>query len=1197
MKFIVRRPTARKSNHPTRWMITMVLAWCFVSLIQAEPLEPDIYVPYEDLAHLIDPADKAVLMDRAEFETLLAAAEANARASETIELGQVRQGEYLAEVTGDTVTLTGNLEVVSLGKGPIAVPLGFAQIGLTRVVLDGQPAPLGYDDRGRLTLIVTAKGSHRLEVEGTTKLTELSTGGMQFGVSLPAAVAGHMTLGVPGDIEVHATMPIRKSHYDHQNDRTDAELALGGCAQVTVVLLGNGRQQEDRAILLGESATTVHVTRSHQVLGCLYTVQVLRRGARELRLQLPSEWTLTEVTCPNLVKWSVDTLEESQALKMLTVRLRSEKVGTTVLHIKASAPAGTSEQGDDGWHGPRVMLVDASYQRGYMTVSIDEGLSVRAESLTDARREDIPAAASLPGMVVGPAGRLYFHWGRNWSLNLELAAVELRRSIKERQRISISPEMVTLKGDFEVTAIGRELFDMSFELPPQWQIKTVQVDKQETGFEYRVMEEAGRRLLKIELPRPIRPEKIANVTIELQHVPSRWDWPSDAAARNISVPLIGSRGQTVSGDVLISALDDLDASPQEVPEALEVVPVGRMASLGIQSSVQYAYSYNRPAEGQIQLQISRRRPRTSGNAVGLVTVEPHAYTGRWRITYSVSRASAKSLYLLADKSLGQEIEITSATVPISSKSIVAPDESTLSLSDELTQRYNLWLLNLDHKAIGDVVIDAHYERPRPSESFEIPLVRSVCDEQSSEYLAVQASEELALTMKASQVKEIDAIDLPPLPVEAHRVLGAFRLDSATTAAGSAAAIALETAVHENYEIPSALATSVELTTYLDLQGGQRTEVRFDIVNAGQQFLRIRLPDGAELWSLRVGDQQVKPQQGAGGEYQVALGPLTKPTTVKVVYTYQPVSPALRRGGPGEPNLERLSLGGVALPGVEINQMGWKVIPPPDYTVSSQETKMQTSNLRRPVPAFVKFWNAFIKHGFFSPVLIPSLSRVRQYSYRADRIGFMGGETSEISASLAKRGVEGEEVMGDMLYGESQGGMGGYAARGVTPAPAVANIPAPTPPQGSTPVQQKVAGIRLTGQGQRTLPVDLVPTPGTGPLVTFTGLGDTGLVIGLTNQTRQMNRWALGFILIAIIGTALIRRRVRSQMGLVVVVLFVSSLLALWLPATTDYANGAFTAGAALVPLYVFIALAQCLWNRLFVQRTMISFFGTEENQR
>ena len=1166
MKYIVRRPSissmGKQVAHPTCWVIFMLAVWCFVPLIQAEPLKPDIYVPYEDLAHLIDPADKAVLMDRAEFETLLAAAEATARASETIELGQVRRGEYLAEVTGDTVTLTGTLQVVSLGKGPVAVPLGFAKIGLTRVVLDDGPAPLGYDEKGRLTLIVPAKGEHRIEVEGTTKLEELSSGGMQFGVSLPAAAAGHMKLGMPGDIEVHATVPILQSHYDKPTDRTDAALALGGRSQVTVVLLGNGRQQEDRAILLGESATTVHLTRSHQVLGCLFTVQALRRGTRELEFQLPAEWTITEVTCPDLVKWSVDMIEEPQALKTLTVRLRSEKVGTTVLHIKASAPVGQPERTENRWHGPRVRLVDASYQRGYMMVSIDEGLSVRAEALADARREDVSAMASLPGMVSGPAGRLYFHWGRNWSLNLELATVELRRSIKERQNISVSPEKVTLKGDFEVTAIGRELFDMSFVLSPQWKIGNVQVNTQESGFEYRVVEQAGQRLLHIELPRPIRPEKVANVTIELQHVPSRWHWPSGAAARSITVPLIESRAQTVSGDVLVSALDDLDALPQNVPDDLDVVPVGRMVSLGIRSSVQYAYSYNQPMAGQIELQVSRRRPRISGYAVGLVTVNPHESTNDWRITYTISRASARRLYLLVDKSLGEEIEITSATVPISSKSIIALNQAPMSLSNELTRRYNLWLLNLDHKAFGDVVIDVHYEYPRVSASFEVPLVRAVCDEQSSEHVAIQASEDLALTMNASQAKEIDAIDLPPLPVQADRVLGAFRLDSVTTAVGSAAAITLETAVHENYEIPTALATSVELTTYLDIQGGQRTEAKFDIVNAGQQFLTIRLPDGAELWSLRVGDQQVKPQQGTGGDYQVALGLVTKPINVKVVYTYQP----------DESDLEQLSLGGVDIPGVKINKMSWMVIPPPDYVVTSQATKMQSSNLIRPVPAFVQVYDAFIKRGFFSPVLMPSLSRVRRSSGRPSR---------ELAFAEVESETQSEERHVQM------GGMGGYVDRGAPPPSAVASIPVPTKPQEGTPVQQKVAGIRLAGRGRRTLPVDLVATPGGGPQVRFTGFGESELVIGLTNRTGQMGRWALGLILIAAVGTARARRTAKSKVILIFVILFVTSLLALWLPAATDFANGAFTAGAALIPLYMLIALVQCLWNRLVIRWTTI----------
>ncbi|MHC4116139.1 MAG: hypothetical protein ACYSWO_01400 [Planctomycetota bacterium] len=297
----------------------MILIWLLVCPARAERLEPNLYVPYEDLAHLIDPEDRAVLMDRGEFEALLAAAEAIAEGTDSIELGQVSRADYAAEVSGEDLTLTGKLEVISLGKGPVAVPLGFAQIALTDVTLDGKPAPLGYDKQGKLTLIVTTKGRHRLDVEAATRLEELASGGMQFGLSLPAAVAASMKLNAPGDLEIHATVPMTSSSYDSSTDRTNAELTLGGQGQVTIVLLGNGRQQDDRSILLGESAVTIHLTGSHQTLSCSYTVQALRRGVRELHFQLPAEWTITEVACPSLVRWSVDT--KKWALQRFTSKL------------------------------------------------------------------------------------------------------------------------------------------------------------------------------------------------------------------------------------------------------------------------------------------------------------------------------------------------------------------------------------------------------------------------------------------------------------------------------------------------------------------------------------------------------------------------------------------------------------------------------------------------------------------------------------------------------------------------------------------------------------------------------------------------------------------------------------------------------------------------------------------------------------
>ncbi|HUT30558.1 MAG TPA: hypothetical protein VMX13_12260 [Sedimentisphaerales bacterium] len=1155
---------------------------------------PNIHVPYQDLARLIEPQDKAILMDRVEFERLLAAARAGAEGAETLELGQVSRAEYTGTISRDQLVLTGALEVECMGEGPVAVAMAFGQVGLTIVTLDNKPAPLGYDKQGRLTLIVTGRGEHRLEIAGSTKLKELSTGGMQFSLSLPAAVAGKMKLSAQGDLEMHATVPLSQPKYDKDTDSTSVELTIGGQDRLTVVLLGNGRQEDERAILLGESACSVNLSRSHQWMSCLYTVQILRRGVRELEFGLPGEWTVTEVTSAGLVQWSVGQAREPLGQQRLTVRLRSAKVGTTALHIKAAA-----SRAEGAWRAPRVSLAGAAFERGYVMVNTDEELRVRSEELVQACREDA-SAASVPGIVSTSAGRLYFYWGDKWSVALELAVAALRRSIKEHQSVTVSAEQLTLTGDFEVTAIDRELFDISFVLPAQaeqWNLRTVRVNNKRKGFEYQINEEGGRRLLRIELARPVMPEKVANVRIELQHVPPDWQWPSDAAERSIKAPLIESQADSISGHVLISAKGNLDAEPATTPDGMEAVPVARMSSLQIPGEFQHAYSYKTPAKGWVELKVSRRRPRVEANAVGLITVRPDGLKGNWRINYAISRASAKTLYLLADRSLEEQISITSSGPDISSKHIVAAGEETVPCPAELARRYNLWLLTLDHDGFGEVAIDVHYERPLPSDKFSAPLIRPIGQGRTNEVLAVQASEELALTIQAAGVKEMDAIDLPPLPGPASRILGAYRLEATATAAGCDAAVMLDTAVHQSYPVPSALAVAGELTTYLDRQGGQRTQAVFRIANVGQQFLTFRLPKGAELWSLRVGNQQAKPQHNAQGDYQVPLGKSREPVAVKIVYAYRP----------GESSLDELELGGVEIPGVETNRMRWSVIPPPGYQITSQQTKMESRDLRRARPACLDVYD-FLRRNLLRGSLWWFTSRIQlmqtlSTAGETDVYRFEGGTPAavEVAEEPAPRGAvaysdvqlrikgrderrraereQAERRKKAVAYG------GGVYYFDSTHAPvvdmdgdAVKGEPTPQPPPAKT-VTARTDGLGLAAEGRFTLPVELVPTPGAGPAARFSGLGAARLVVGLTRQYRRSSSWLLGLLLIVMVGVATASKGARDKVKLLVLILLAASLWAIWRPAGADFANGAFTGGLLLVPLYLSIALMRWLLPR------------------
>ena len=259
------------------------------------------------------------------------------------------------------------------------------------------------------------------------------------------------------------------------------KLTIGGKNNLTVVLLGNGRQDDDRAILLGESAASVQLTRSHQTMSCLFTVQVLRRGVRQLQFRVPSDWTITQVTCPSLVRWSIAEPDDQQGEQTLIVRLRSAKTGSTALHIKA-----TAQRRDGLWHGPRVALIDAAFQRGYLLVSTDEGIGLRGENLTNSRREDVSATAAIAGLMGLSVGQLYFHWQDAWSIQLEPVVVDLYRTVKGGQVIQVLTDQVRLTGQFEVTAVDREMFDMSFAIADansRWNIESVQVNGSDKGFE------------------------------------------------------------------------------------------------------------------------------------------------------------------------------------------------------------------------------------------------------------------------------------------------------------------------------------------------------------------------------------------------------------------------------------------------------------------------------------------------------------------------------------------------------------------------------------------------------------------------------------------------------------------------------------------------------------------------------------------
>ena len=1190
------------------------------------PAQAKVFVPYRDLPSLIEASDKAVLMDRQAFARLLAAAEANKRADETLESGHVSGATYTASVAGQRVSVRGDLTVVSMSDLPVSVPLGFGQIGLTEVSLDAKDAPLGYDSAGRLVVVVTGRGEHKLAVAGSTALTELRGGGMQFGLSVPTATAGEMTLTAGGDLEVHSVSPVTEVKYDKAADKTTARLTVGGQGAVTVVLLGNGRQEDQRAIILGNSATTVQLTASSAALNCLYTAEVLRRGVRELTLLVPSAYTITDVNCPALVRWEVAPAAAGSADQKLIVRLRAASRGAKAINIQA-----TASRGGAAWTSPSIRLVGADFEQGHILVDTGGQLRVRGESVHNSLRRDLAGADLIAGLLSATQGRLYYHWSDDWQVKLDLAAVELHTSCEARHQLVVAPEELLQVSQFDITAIGRELFEAALDLPDeasQWRLQSVTVNGSDKLFEYRVDAEGAARTLKIFLASPVQPEGVARVVAVMRKVPAGWSWQADSPPKELTLPVIHARSETISGQIGVAAVGDLDAAGVSAPEGLKSVTVGRMAALGLGPEVQLAWTYDKDFSGEFRVRVSRPVERISAESIGLVTAQPTKLLGAWRLTYEITRARARTLYLLADKSLGSTLTITAPGRILAGKDIVEPGVKTAELSPDVAKAYDLWQLTLDSQTIGAVAVDVRYERPLSGADAAVPLVRPAGVGQASEMLALQASEELAVTVTAAGTTDVDAIDLPPLPAPASRLLRALRLESLTAGAASgaapggkappAAAIRMAMTVHEKYEIPSALAAEARLTTYLGPDGAQQTEAVFQVANVGLQFLTVRLPEKANLWSVRVAGQQARPRQSDSGDYLVAVGRSAAPQELKVVYAWR--EPAAKSPGAAG-KLRRIRLGAAELPGVSINRTTWNVYPPPGYEVARQYTDMETAYLSRPKLAGQEFIEVLKEIGGLLDRLV--VLEAKRGAKQAITVGSgleYGGKPIDDSKSLST----GPDKLEPKPLVLSKPGLSGTpkdiyysGARSAPPAPpgtpavaverAVRDAGHERAPDGrqrrgnerhsegsaTAPAEKPDASIitallstdkdmSYAKAGRYTLPVDLQPGVSTGPMASFWSLGGGNLEIALGSQARQTALDYLGMAAVVLLGFLMVRGRAPRKAGFIAVALVASTLTAIWCPFMARVANGAFYGALLLVPIYLGLAILRLTWKLLLV---------------
>ena len=220
-----------------------------------------------------------------------------------------------------------------------------------------------------------------------------------------------------------------------------------------------------------------------------------------------------------------------------------------------------------------------------------------------------------------------------------------------------------------------------------------------------------------------------------------------------------------------------------------------------------------------------------------------------------------------------------------------------------------------------------FERPVSDATATAPILAFKDAQRETGEILVEGQGTIELSAKESGgLKRLDIKEVNPYlrALSRYSLQAAFRYHRHPK---ESPALALEWTRFPDSSVLAAIAEHATVTTLVTSEGKSLTEVRLNIKNQAQPFLKVELPPGASILTAEVSGEKVKPVQGTDGARVPLLRPGFHPAgayTVSFVFLHSG-APFAKKGDSG-----------ISLPkmDVPINIIEWELFLPDQFKVKA-----------------------------------------------------------------------------------------------------------------------------------------------------------------------------------------------------------------------------------------------------------------------
>jgi hypothetical protein len=781
-------------------------------------------------------------------------------------------GQFTATLDGgQSLLVEGHLDVEVLVDHAVSVPLALVGGVLTKATL--APAPgnaadqrldgggigagaggaqkpvgpqAGNPQPGEPPLAIVVAGSGRRRLDLAVRFRIQRRGGWQIVEGkLPVPVAAALNLRVAkAKTEVILSGGVDRGTIETRRDDETIETALAADGALHVQWRPKaGIAPVDQS--LSASGSALFDVQEGGLRLVWHLDLAFRGGQRDsFTLDVPAGYVVEKVLGSNVRGWRLDNADNKEKLEITLLKAAQGSESFSV----ALSMRGTVGSGDLAQFNVPVLSVQAAAQQsGTLTIRRSPLLQLRTESTSGVSRADAggPAGANVDAEE-SPLGILPYQFYRfattPFTIKLSARAAVPRVSAELQSVLKISARQRTLESRIRMLVAERPIYRLQISIPEDLRLDRVSAPE---PFQWVVGRAGERRMLNLYFAGGQGKPFDVVVSGALGDYGPIESLPAPKLEVVAADEQTGQIEQT--GHVVVEADPALNVRAEKLVgcESELLSSVSSWLAPAQQQLARLALRYRTP-EYSAQFQLSQRKPMVHCTTVSNVRVTQRTVEETLLLDFTIEEAGIRSLSFLLPASMAD----ARISAPMLRQKTITP------VADK-TGRVRVQL-ELQEEVMNSLRVLVEDDRLLTGEKYLAPIPEIETGETDQRYITLESAGRDEIV-----VDQREAVDPVGSEQAEWRMLSAMLGRGLTQAysvkfAAAQPKLVLRAQDRKTVETATARIGLSKAILAIDAQGAYRGTQLYRVDNSLEQYLVVRLPEGAELWTAHVAGEPVKP---------------------------------------------------------------------------------------------------------------------------------------------------------------------------------------------------------------------------------------------------------------------------------------------------------------------------------------------------